>query len=269
MANDRAFDWEGSSLDELVALLSEPALSARILVLRPTDDGHAPWGEVHLVAGGIAETIAGVLRGDEAMERLRAIPNAAFKVEPRLPDPATGALEPAGAEEGTLVERPLLGLMRYCEDYALTCALEVWRGEAHASLAYRRGELVKTLVDGSDAAERLPEVMGWTTGSFRIVMPTVVLPRPLRSARKLTERIEAVPIDRPLAVETMRAPLPAAAPSGAEEAGRRPTVVTQRENPRIPQRSTLPGFTPWPSCGQTTRAPRSPSAPRCGAKALP
>ena len=31
--------------------------------------------------------------------------------------------------------------MRYCEDYVITCAIEVWRGNENARIDYQRGEI--------------------------------------------------------------------------------------------------------------------------------
>src|ERR1041384_2836693 len=49
-ATKAAQDWSGGDLDDLIAILSAPALSARVEVLGATGD--AAIGEVHLLAGG-------------------------------------------------------------------------------------------------------------------------------------------------------------------------------------------------------------------------
>ena len=49
-AKSAAQDWSGGDLDDLIAILSAPALSARVEVLGATGD--AAIGEVHLLAGG-------------------------------------------------------------------------------------------------------------------------------------------------------------------------------------------------------------------------
>ena len=71
--------------------------------------------------------------------------------------------------------------MRYCEEFVLTCALELARGAENARISYRRGEIVRTLVDGSESPERLPDVMAWHEGSWRIVLPQLNLPRPRKA----------------------------------------------------------------------------------------
>jgi hypothetical protein len=183
--SDQAVEWKGGSLDELVGMLSGPALAARIEVLSPEPGTRSDRvaGEVHMVAGGVAEAIAGELRGDEALAHLKALPSTRFRVEPCVPEPASGGIDPPGPEEGLLTERPLASLMRYCEQYVMTCHLEVWRGSEQATIRYRRGEIASTMVEGSDAPERLSEVMTWSQGRYRIVLPPLVLPAPPRAIR--------------------------------------------------------------------------------------
>jgi hypothetical protein len=172
---DLTTEWEGGSLGELVASLQAAALPVRIEVIAPgTTDSNA--GEVHLLAGGLADAFAGSLRRDDAMAALQRLEGARFIVEARLPDPESGSLSTPGPHEGSLKARPVASLMRYCEEYVLTCRLEVWRGQDRAVISYRRGEIVSTMVGGGDGSERLPEVMGWTDGSYEIVLPAPVLP---------------------------------------------------------------------------------------------
>jgi hypothetical protein len=174
---DRVVEWRGSSIDELVRMLTGPALAARIQVFAQEGGSEQLAGEVHMLAGGVAEAVSGPVRGDEAMAELRALPAPIrCMVEPAVPDPGTGRLVPSGPEEGKLGERSLASLMRYCEDYVMTCLLEVWKGGEHAAITYRKGEIASTTVDGSDAAERLPEVMTWMSGNYRLVLPPLVLP---------------------------------------------------------------------------------------------
>jgi hypothetical protein len=172
---DLTTEWEGGSLGELVAALQAAALPVRIEVIAPgTTDSNA--GEVHLLAGGLADAFAGSLRRDDAMAALQRLEGARFIVEARLPDPESGSLSSPGPHEGSLKDRPVASLMRYCEDYVLSCRLEVWRGQERAVITYRRGEIVSTMVGGGDGSEHLPEVMGWTEGSYEIVLPAPVLP---------------------------------------------------------------------------------------------
>ena len=174
-SGERVTEWAGGSLSELMSVLSAAALPARIRVFAP-GKGAAPAGEVHLLAGGLNDAFAGNKRGQEAASALQRLAGARFVIDTRLPDPETGSLAKPGPAEGSLAQRPLVEIMRYCEDYVLTCTLEVWRGEEQARISYRRGELVGTSVGGSEAPERLPEVMGWKEGFFEIDLPLPVTP---------------------------------------------------------------------------------------------
>ncbi len=173
---DRITEWEGGSLSELVSMLQAAALPVRIEVVAPgTTGGNA--GEVHLLAGGMADAFAGSLRRDDAMAALQRLEGARYVVECRLPNPESGSLSEPGPHEGSLKDRPLASLMRYCEDYVLTCRLEVWRGQDRAVISYRRGEIIGTTVGGSEGSDRLPEVLAWTDGSYEIILPAPVLPQ--------------------------------------------------------------------------------------------
>src|SRR5213076_814600 len=171
-STDRVVQWRGGSLDELMGMLSGPGLAARIEVLSSEGGGRPERvvGAVQLMAGGVAEAISGSLRGDDALAQLKRLSTATFRVEPCVPEPESGGIAPPGPEEGQLSERPLAALMRYCEQYAMTCLLEVWRGGEQATINYRRGEIVSTTVDGNDDPEQLPEVMTWSQGQYRIVL---------------------------------------------------------------------------------------------------
>jgi hypothetical protein len=196
-------DWSGGTLDDLIALLGAPAVSARVEVLPAA--GGAPVGEVHLLAGGVSEALVGGKSTDDALDQLRAVVPARFKIEPRLPNPANGDLSERGPESGTLDARPLAHLMRYCEDYVITCFIEVWRGNENARVEYRRGEISGVTIGGIDAPERLAEVMQWASGNYRLVVPPISLP--------------AVAPKRPTPVPLAPAPVPAPAASAQAARG--------------------------------------------------
>ena len=89
--------------------------------------------------------------------------------------------------------------MRYCEDYVISCAIDVWRGNETARVEYKRGEISGVTVGGIDAPERLAEVMQWSSGNYRLVVPEFKLPA---TAPKRAKSSTATP-----------APVPAPAPS--------------------------------------------------------
>jgi hypothetical protein len=169
-------DWSGGSVDDLITLLSGPAWSARVEVFATGSD--EPVGEVHVIAGGVSDALYLGSSTHHALEDLRAATakGGRFRIEPRLPNPADGSLATSGPAQGKLDERPLATLMRYCEDFVLTCGIEVWRGSENAKVDYRRGEIVGVTVGGIDAPERLAEVMKWASGNYRLTVPVLDLP---------------------------------------------------------------------------------------------
>ena len=98
-------EWAGGTIDDLVALLSAPAWSARVEVLPASGD--TAVGEVHVIAGGVSEAIHEGKSTHDALDKLRAVKGARFRIEPRLPNPSDGDLSTAGPDHGKLEERPL------------------------------------------------------------------------------------------------------------------------------------------------------------------
>lgn len=284
---ERALQWTGGSLGELISVLSAAALPARIEV-KDANGGGA--GELHLLAGSVDQVQAGALRGEDALAVLHKVQRPTFLVETRLPHPETGSLAEPVAEDGSLSDRSLVKLMRYCEDYVLTCRLDVRRGGDRASLSYRRGELVSTSVNGSDTNDRLPEVLAWDQGSFRISLPPPVLPPspevtppPVtagygRSATRrsqatlpliathapsssagvpvISEKPAAVPVrppSPPAPAKSFAAPPPAPAPRIPTEPGLAPAAA--KAEPSAPRPTAAPAISPTP-----TRTPANPPA---------
>lgn len=252
-ARDRALEWYGGSLDDLIEILRGLAITARIEVVSKTGSQEQVAGEVHMLAGGIVESICGAMRNIEAIERLRRCAAIRFRVEPRLPNPETGALEPEGLAEGSLTTWPLPALMRYCETYVMTCRLEVWRGDDHATIDYRRGELTGTTVGGEDAPDRLREVLTWKLGRYHIALPLLVLPPPIEQERPGA----GMRIPSGIAVS---APLPATPPAPATQPPRDTISIIRDEksttipglpvavfNTATPARTTNPGLALLPA----------------------
>jgi hypothetical protein len=240
--NQNIIEWDGGSLDDLIAFLSGPALAARVEVL--SAKGGTPVGEVHLLAGGVSEALLGGKSTDDALDRLRAVPGARFRIEPRLPNPSDGDLGNPGPESGTLDSRPLAHLMRYCEQYVITCGIEVWRGSETARVEYRKGEISGVTVGGIDAPERLAEVMQWASGNYRLMVPRLTMP----------ESVPKQPI-RPTP-----APLPAAqvGPSGATAAPARPPATPAAARPPATPPAARPAAVIPPSNPVLAPTPRAP-----------
>jgi hypothetical protein len=263
----QTYEWEGGTLEELLGLLAEAALSVRVEALHPDRD--EKLGEIHVVAGGVSDTLAGERRGDSAMAHLRQIPGLRFLAHPVLPDPRDGTLASPMALEGSLVERPPPMLMRYCEDFVLTCALELKQGEDHVRISYRRGEILRTLVNGSESGERLPEVMGWADGTWRITLPQLALPRPPKPARPLRTptvdsgtifgyQVQPLPVPQTAAPPTAGNGEPTAAPPAVALVAAAPPapVPAPPASPTpAPLRRSTDGSTPRVETGARTLTP--------------
>ena len=207
-------DWRGGTLDDLIAILSGPALAARVEVFPA--GSNIPAGEVHLLAGGVSDALAPGVSPNDALDHLRGVSPAYFRVEQRLPNPADGDLTYPGADAGTLDARPLAHLMRYCEQFVITCSIDVWRGNENARVDYRKGEISGVTVGGIDAPERLAEVMRWSSGNYRLVVPRLTLPEtaPKAAAAAATAKTATAKVEMP-------APAPARAPVAAPAQGNR------------------------------------------------
>jgi hypothetical protein len=246
VAKSAAQDWSGGDLDDLIAILSAPALSARVEVLGATGD--AAIGEVHLLAGGVSDALFGGKSTDDSLDKLRAAKPTRFRVEQRLPNPADGDLTYPGPDSGTLESRALAHLMRYCEDYVITCAIEVWRGNENARVEYKRGEIGNVTVGGIDAPERLAEVMQWASGNYRLVVQPMKLP--------------AVAPKRPQVAAAAPAKVPAPAPSAqaARQASATKTIFGMPAAEILKARAAAEAAKAAQSTGRTT-SPSSPAAP--------
>jgi hypothetical protein len=176
----RETNWEGGTLTELLSFLAESSLSARIEAF----DTSGRLGHIDVIAGGVADAAAGDKKGDDVVTALGKRIGAHFRVELRLPHPTDATLDPPGDREGPLAKRPVAALMRYCEEFVLSCALILEQKGEVARIVYRRGEITATLVDGADAPHRLPDVMGWSEGTFRIDVVAPEMPRRSPTAAK-------------------------------------------------------------------------------------
>jgi hypothetical protein len=238
-------DWSGGDLDDLIAILSQPALSARVEVLGATGD--TAVGEVHLLAGGVSDALYGGKSTDDSLDKLRAGKPTRFRVEQRLPNPTDGDLTYPGPDSGTLESRALAHLMRYCEDYVITCVIEVWRGNENAKVEYKRGEIGNVTVGGIDAPERLAEVMQWSSGNYRLVVQPLKLP--------------AVAPKRPqvAAAAPAKVPAPAASAQAARHASATKTIFGMPAAEVIKARAAAEAAKAQ-AAGRAT-APTSPATP--------
>jgi hypothetical protein len=254
-ANQNIIEWQGGSIDDLVAFFSGPALAVRVEVLPAKGD--TPLGEVHMLAGGVSEALYEGKSTDDALDKLRAVGVPRFRIEPRLPNPADGDLASPGPDSGTLDARPLAHLMRYCEQYVITCGIEVWRGSETARVEYRKGEIGSVTVGGIDAPERLAEVMQWASGNYRLMIPRLTMPEVIPKA------VKAAPL--PPAPPPAQAWAPTAAPARppGTPAAARPPATPAAARPAAPAPAAAAPHAPPPQApAAPARAPLSSHATR-------
>ena len=137
----QTYKWDGGTLEELLALLAEAALSVRVEALHAERDEKV--GELHVVAGGVSETIAGDRRGDAAMTYLRQIPGLRFLAHPTLA--GSGGRQTWGA-------RPARGLARAAAAARAHAVLRELRPHLRARAAARRRSRAGELPAGRDPA---------------------------------------------------------------------------------------------------------------------
>ena len=216
----QTYKWEGGTLEELLSLLAEAALTVRVEALHADRD--EKLGEMHVVAGGVRRPSPATAGATPPWPTCVRSPACASWRTPVLPDPEDGSLGAPGPLEGIAGPAAAPALMRYCENFVLTCALELRHGEDHVRISYRRGEILRTLVNGSESGERLPEVMSWTEGTWRIACPSWRCPAPAKAARPLRG-------SRRRQQHHLRLPGPAA---GARPGG---SSATTRADERVPR----------------------------------
>jgi hypothetical protein len=260
--------WEGGSLPELLSFLAEASLSARIEAVDASsatagsDTARSRVGLIDVVAGGVAEAESAGKQGDDAVAALAKRDGTHFRVELRLPN-ASGTLDPAGDREGSLATRSVAAIMRYCEEFVLSCALVLEQKGEVARIVYRRGEITATLVDGADAPQRLPDVMGWVEGTFHIDVVAPEVPRRARFGTPASSAAVANPTKKAgVEVPTLFGyPAPGAKPAPPPP-GPGPDAPITVAGPRLGERPTpkvpLAAVTPDP--GSTRPTPRAPLA---------
>jgi hypothetical protein len=240
---ERIAEWSDGTLADLMAMIKAEALPASISVIAPGPAG-TNAGEIHILAGGLADAFAGSLRRDDAVAALERLEGARFLVETRLPEPETGSLTEPAPDHGSLTERSLTALMRYCEGYVLTCKVKVQKGDEQATIHYRKGEITGTEVNGSDAPERLPEVLRWTEGKYVIELPKIPGTKPLTPAKPAPsepKRHSTLPMmqraELPLHASAPAAPLNAQIPIGSVK---KPPQLPQKVGPVPPANKPAP-----------------------------
>jgi len=86
-----------------------------------------------------------------------------------------GELGDAASFEGNVKDVPLVDVMRHCEDNALSCIVQVTKGEDVSELHYRTGELDRIFFNGERDEDRIMDILGYEEAGFRVSAPPLDL----------------------------------------------------------------------------------------------
>ncbi|HEU4408142.1 MAG TPA: hypothetical protein VFS43_22965, partial [Polyangiaceae bacterium] len=203
---------EASLLREVVERCAKAEFTGVVFVR-----GERGVGQVYLVSGHFYDALLGSTKGQPAYDQMLAWPTAKLEVHQRLPPRERGSEEPHPFE-GPLADRPPVELFRYCEDNALTCKVELRSGGIRGEAAYKLGELLSVSCGGDKREVAVTQMLRWSDGTYRVVLPTVDLP-PGVSYHGPTFRSVPAPAPASAPAQVAAAPVPAApAPASAARA---------------------------------------------------
>lgn len=149
-------------LEQMLSRCRESRFTGEVRVR--TDEGD---GLIRFLSGSVEGTVFDSLNGDAAIERIQAAGSLRFEAVRELP-PIAGYDEPLPADGRLGVFSPV-DLMRYCEEQALSCVLEMRAVGKVVRATYEVGELL-TLQPEADMTMSLLEAR---EGTYRVVLPKV------------------------------------------------------------------------------------------------
>ena len=252
---------EATSIDGLVAHCQGGRFTG-ILRVRAREG----IGEVWFLSGMTDEMTFGVSAGDEALDRMRKATEATYELVARLPHPA-GGFKKRFPSKGSIATATPVTLMRYCEQYALTCTLAVESHEVLVEVKYELGELVSVETTAND--DGITAMLEAHEGTYEFTLPRVDLPAGtpvLPPAPSLAESMPPPSIPPPGSLgfrALLEAKPPVGRPASDEAAVKRKTVEIARQ-----QKSAAAS----PKPAKTTPTPTTPSpspAATAGPKAKP
>jgi hypothetical protein len=129
-------------------------------------------GQISFVSGVLDESRIGTVTGDAALAKLRGMKGVALDVHVRLPESRGLPV----ALEGGLSEHAPVEIFHYCEQHALTCVVELRSGGIKGMANYVLGELTDVSCGGDTRDLAVTNMIAWKDGTYRIVLPDVVLP---------------------------------------------------------------------------------------------
>ncbi|HEY1960615.1 MAG TPA: hypothetical protein VGH28_33620 [Polyangiaceae bacterium] len=213
---------EATSIDGLVAHCQSARFTG-ILRMR----SHEGIGEIWFLSGVADEVHFGVSTADEAMDRMRKATEATYELIARLPHPAGGFKRRFPAKGSVATATPVT-LMRYCEQYVLTCTLAVESHDVLVEAKYELGELISVETTASD--DGVTAMLEAEEGTYEFTLPRVELPKGTPVLPPSPSLLESIPPPESLGFRALLENKPAAGrPASDEAAVKRKTVEMARQ----------------------------------------
>jgi hypothetical protein len=206
-------------------------------------------GEIRFLSGIQDGVRFDAMEGDAAYERLLSATEPEFEAVSSLPPIDINSTEPV-PPEGRLDRFHAAQLMRYCESYSLTCALELEVSGKVLTARYRLGELLSVEPDSEHTAKMAEAKQG----TYRLRLPRFELPASVAQRRSSPPATAATPF-----VATP-AQAPAAPPLAAAPAPPPAVIATTPAARPVAAVATPPAVPASPPAAARRVAPSAPKA---------
>ena len=211
----------GSVVEQVVFKCEEARFTGVFRAMTP-----AGPGEIQFLSG-VQDTVrCGALEGDEALQELVEGGVANCDLVARLPQ--LGDRPGSFPLRGELGGRSAAELMRFCEENALTCRLEITVGAEVLVALYEMGELTSLEPD----SERTAEMATAHQGTYLFILPQVELPQAARAPQARAPQARApqarAPQQPPRAARGAFGAAPSAPQPGAQAPGHRAPAARPR-----------------------------------------
>ncbi len=211
-------------------------------------------GEVWFLSGITDEVSFGTSAADEAMDRMRKASDATYELVARLPHPG-GGFKRRFPAKGSIATATPVTLMRYCEQYALTCTLAVESKSVLVEAKYTLGDLVGVETTADD--DGITAMLEATEGTYEFTLPAVELPAGTPVLPPAPSLAESMPPPESMAFRALletKAPI-IGRPTSNEAELKRKTVEIARQQKAAPARPIPRPVSKAPSAAEPKKEP--------------